>query len=154
MPPGMTTKSLSKSEIEEFLKSQRIGVLALNDGKTSYAVPLAYSYDKDTVYLAMGSAGRKTGYIKSNQNVCFCVYVLAEGYPAKRGYTSVICDGVISRITDAEELRERGRASEKAMGMPPGAMNERIEKTIKDPANSVFWKVSVNTMGGKKAEDA
>ena len=154
MPPGMKVTVFSKDEIEQFLKSQKIGVLALNDGKNSYAVPLAYMYDTDTIYLTLGKSGRKTGYLEKNQNASFCVYLLAgdAGTPGKNGYTSAICDGVISRITDSEELRERGTASEKAMGMPPGAMNGLIEKTLKDPDNSIFWKVSLHDMGGVKAE--
>lgn len=151
MPPEMKVTVLSKDKIEQFLKSQRFGVLALNDGKNSYAVPMAYSYDKDTIYLILGKSGRKTEYIEKNQNVSFCVYLPSET-PGKRGYTSVICDGVISRIKDTEELRERGTAAERAVGMPPGAMNGLIEKTIKDPDNSIFWKVSLHDMGGVKTE--
>ena len=154
MPPGMKFTVLSKDQIEQFLKSQRIGVLAINDGKNSYAVPLAYLYDKDAIYLTLGKTGRKTAYLEKNQNVSFTVYLLepSAGAPEGMGYTSVICDGVMSRIKDSEELRERGKASEKAMGLPPGALNGRIEKILEDPDNSIFWKVSLHDMGGVKAE--
>ena len=52
-------KTLDRAEIDEFLKSHRVGVLSMTDGKTPYAIPLAYSYDGESIYLTMGKRGAR-----------------------------------------------------------------------------------------------
>jgi nitroimidazol reductase NimA-like FMN-containing flavoprotein (pyridoxamine 5'-phosphate oxidase superfamily) len=155
MPQAPKVTIFSKSETEEFLKSQRVGVLAMNDGKNSYAIPLAYSYDSDTIYLTLGPGGRKSEYIRKNKNVSFVVYALPKGFgsPGTMNFKSAILDGMIEQITDAEGLRKAAKVFEKAIGMPEGGMNPRIEKILKDPLSSTFWKVSVTNFGGKGVEE-
>jgi nitroimidazol reductase NimA-like FMN-containing flavoprotein (pyridoxamine 5'-phosphate oxidase superfamily) len=38
-------KTMSKDEVNDFLSKQKIGVLSLSENDSSYAIPLAYSYD-------------------------------------------------------------------------------------------------------------
>ena len=47
-------KTMSKNEINEFLSSQKIGVLSLSENDSSYSIPLAYSYDGENIYLTLG----------------------------------------------------------------------------------------------------
>ncbi len=67
-------KTMSKDEINNFLSNQKIGILSLNENNSSYSIPLAYSYDKENIYLTLGPQGRKMECIQKNKNVCFVVY--------------------------------------------------------------------------------
>ena len=59
MKTRSNVRKLSQDEIGEFLSSQKIGTLSMNDGEKSYAVPLAYFYDGEHIYLTIGGKGRK-----------------------------------------------------------------------------------------------
>ena len=148
-------KTLTRAEIDEFLKSHRVGVLSMTDGKTPYAIPLAYSYDGENIYLTMANQGRKAQYLKNNTPVCFIIYWIPEGFgaPGKMSYTSIICDGVLNHIIDPGELTGAVRTLERQMGYPAGAMDKLLEMTLKKPEASNFWKISVKDVGGKGVED-
>jgi len=155
MPQAPKVTIFSKSETEEFLKSQRVGVLSLADNEGSYAVPLAYTYDDGVIYLTLGPGGRKSTYVKANKKVCFVVYSLPKGLggPGMMNFKSAILDGTIEQITDADALRKAARTFEKNVGMPEVTMNPRIEKILQNPASSTFWKFVVTNFGGKAVEE-
>jgi nitroimidazol reductase NimA-like FMN-containing flavoprotein (pyridoxamine 5'-phosphate oxidase superfamily) len=148
-------KTLDRTEIDEFLKSQRVGILSMTDGKTPYAIPLAYSYDGERIYLTMANQGRKAQYLKDNVPVCFIIYWIPEGFgaPGKMSYTSIICDGVLNHIVEPGGLTNAVRTLERQMGYPAGAMDKLLEMTLKNPAASNFWMISLTAVGGKGVED-
>lgn len=154
MKARSNVRSIERSEIDDFLKKQRVGLLSLTDGQTSYAIPLAYSYDGENIYLTMGAKGRKMDYINKSKNVCFNVYWVPEGFgTGKMSWTSVICDGVLERLTDPEEITKAVRIGEKQMGMPEGTWDKVLEMTLKNPAESSFWRIKVTNYGGRGVED-
>jgi hypothetical protein len=144
-------KTMSKDEINDFLSSQKIGVLSLSENDSSYSIPLAYSYDGDNIYLTLGPQGRKMECIKKNKNVCFVVYhqppPTASGRPE---WQSIICNGVIERLTDPESIEKAVRSAEKHLGMPAGTWNGLLEKTLQSPETSCFWKVKISEINGKQ----
>ena len=99
--------------------------------------------------------GARRQYLKDNMPVCFIIYWIPEGFgaPGKMAYTSIICDGVLNHIADPGELTEAVRTLERQMGYPAGAMDKLLEMTLKNPAVSNFWKISVTGVGGKGVED-
>ena len=154
----MKTKSnvrdLSAQEIDDFLSGQRVGVLSLNDGKSSYAIPLAYFYEQGAVYLTLGGEGRKMEYISTNRNVCFTVCRVPENFGAGgMSWTSVIADGILERLTDPGDITRAVRSGEKHMGMPEGTWDRLLAMTLKNPQESNFWKVRVTHAGGRGVED-
>ena len=143
-------KTMSKDEINDFLSSQKIGVLSLNENNSSYSIPLAYSYDKENIYLTLGPQGRKMECIKKNKNVCFVVY---DQPPSEGGipeWRSIICNGTIERLTTPESITTAVRTGEKHMGMPEGTWNGLLEKTLQAPEASCFWKVKIAKINGKQ----
>ncbi len=148
-------KTLARSEIDAFLKSRRVGVLSMTDGKAPYAIPLAYMYDGAHIYLTMASHGRKAGYFKSNTHVCFTVFWTPEdfGSPGKMSYTSVVLDGELVHIVNPDEITRILRMLETRMGYPAGAMDKLLEMTLKQPEMSNFWRINVTQAGGKGVED-
>lgn len=155
MKTRSNTQQMDKAAIEQFLKSSKVGTLSLHDNEVSYAIPLAYSYDRDAIYLTMGHTGRKADCIRQNRNVCFVVYWIPEGFgaPGKMNWTSVICDGALEHLTDPEAITRAVRIMEAHMGMPEGTWNNLLDMTLKNPAGSNFWRVNVTRFGGRRVED-
>jgi nitroimidazol reductase NimA-like FMN-containing flavoprotein (pyridoxamine 5'-phosphate oxidase superfamily) len=144
-------KTMSQDEIDRFLAAEKMGFLSLTDGETPYAIPLAYFYDTGCIHITIRQEGRKMAYISRNKNVCFAVCRVPEDFGMKKmAYTSVICDGVLEHVTDPDELRKAVRAGEKHLGMPEGAWNGLLEKTLQNTGSSSFWKIRVESFGGKK----
>jgi nitroimidazol reductase NimA-like FMN-containing flavoprotein (pyridoxamine 5'-phosphate oxidase superfamily) len=89
--------------------------------------------------------------IKKNKNVCFVVYhqppPTAGGMPE---WQSIICNGVIERLTAPESIKKAVRSGEKHMGMPEGTWNGLLEKTLQAPETSCFWTISIAEINGKQ----
>jgi uncharacterized protein len=144
-------KTMTKAEVEDFLSQQKMGYLSLTDGETPYSIPLAYFYGDGCIHITIRPEGRKMAYIDKNKNACFVVCWVPEGFGMQqRNYISVICDGVLEHVTDPEELRKVVRAGEKHLGMPEGAWNGLLEKTLRNPEASSFWTIRVKVFSGKR----
>jgi nitroimidazol reductase NimA-like FMN-containing flavoprotein (pyridoxamine 5'-phosphate oxidase superfamily) len=113
-------RELSRGEIEEFLRGQRIARLGCHTDGVTYVVPLIYAYD-DGAVIAVTTEGRKIAMLRENPRVC----VEVDEYDAdgKGSWRSVIAHGTYEELgSDAIEpalalIRERfartaGRAAE------------------------------------------
>ena len=105
-----TPRELSRGEIDDFLRSQRIARLGCHSDGVTYVVPLIYAYEADAV-VAVTTEGRKTAMLRDNPRVC----VEVDEYDAdgKGSWRSVIAHGTYEELAgDAIEpvlalLRER-----------------------------------------------
>ena len=99
-------RELSRAEIDEFLRGQRIARLGCHAGGETYVVPLIYGYD-DGAVVAVTTEGRKTAMLRENPRVC----VEVDEYDAdgRGSWRSVIAHGTY------EELA--GEAIEPALGL-------------------------------------
>lgn len=105
-----TPRELSRAEIDEFLRGQRIARLGCHAGGVTYIVPLIYAYE-DGAVVAVTTEGRKTAMLRENPRVC----VEVDEYDAdhKGSWRSVIAYGTCDELAaDAIEpaltlLRER-----------------------------------------------
>ena len=126
-------RELSRDEIEEFLRTQRIARLGCHADGVTYVVPLIYAYDEEAV-VAVTTEGRKTAMLRENPHVC----VEVDEYDAdgKGSWMSVIAYGTYEELSgDAIEpaltlMRERfartaGRAAE-PRPLGPGVVVLRI----------------------------
>ena len=113
-------RELSREEIEEFLRGQRIARLGCHADGVTYVVPLVYAYEDGAVF-AVTTEGRKTALLRENPRVC--VEVDEYDTDGKGGWRSVIAYGSYEELLgDAIEpalalLRERfartsGRSAE------------------------------------------
>jgi uncharacterized protein len=94
-------RELSRGEIEEFLRGQRIARLGCHVGGTTYVVPLIYAYE-DGAVVAVTTEGRKTAMLRENSRVC----VEIDEYDAdgKGSWRSVIAHGTCEELAgDAVE---------------------------------------------------
>jgi len=126
-------RELSRREIDEFLRTQRIARLGCHADGVTYVVPLIYAYEDDAV-VAVTTEGRKTAMLRENPRVC--VEVDEYDSDGKGSWRSVIAHGTYEELTgDAIEpalglMRERfartaGRAAE-PRGLGPGVIVLRI----------------------------
>ena len=154
MKAKSNTRDLSPAEVDTFLREQKVGMLSLTDGQYPYAIPLAYSYDNNAIYLTLGPQGKKMEYIGKNRNACFAVYWIPQEYGKGSGsWKSVICDGDIEQLTAPEEVKKAVRVLEKHMGMPHGALDKILEMQLKNPKASNFWRVNVKSSKGRGVEN-
>lgn len=107
-------RELSRDEIDEFLRTQRIARLGCHADGVTYVVPLVYAYE-DGAVVAVTTEGRKTAMLRENPWVC----VEVDEYDAdgKGSWRSVIGYGTY------EELA--GDAIEPALSL----MRERFART-------------------------
>jgi len=126
-------RELSRSEIDEFLRTQRIARLGCHADGVTYVVPLIYAYDDEAV-VAVTTEGRKTALLRENPRVC----VEVDEYDAdgRGSWRSVIAYGTYEELSgDAVEpaltlMRERfartaGRTAE-PRPLGPGVVVLRI----------------------------
>jgi uncharacterized protein len=105
-----TPRELSRVEIDEFLRGQRIARLGCNAGDQTYVVPLIYAYENGAI-VAVTTEGRKTEMLRENPRVC--VEVDEYDSDGRGSWRSVIAYGTYDELAgDAVEpalslLRER-----------------------------------------------
>jgi uncharacterized protein len=137
-------RELSRGEIEEFLRGQRIARLGCHADGTTYVVPLIYAYDDDAV-VAVTTEGRKTAMLRENPRVC----VEVDEYDAdgKGSWRSVIAHGTY------EELA--GDEIEPALAL----MRERFARTAGRAAeqrqlgpNVVVLRIALDEVSGRSVE--
>ena len=118
-----TPRELSRVEIDEFLRGQRIARLGCSAGDETYVVPLIYAYE-DGAIVAVTTEGRKTELLRENPRVC--VEVDEYDSDGRGSWRSVIAYGTYDELAgDAVEpalslLRERfSRAAGRAAAPRP-----------------------------------
>jgi nitroimidazol reductase NimA-like FMN-containing flavoprotein (pyridoxamine 5'-phosphate oxidase superfamily) len=95
-----TTRGLSDDEVDDLLADHHIGILALADGGSAYAVPVDYHYDGDRLLLRLTDDGKskKIAYVEATDDPEFLVY----GHGGPYDSWSVIVTGEVREI-DPEE---------------------------------------------------
>ncbi len=102
----------SREEIENILRSERVGWLGLAVDGEAYVVPLNYGYSNGRILFHCALHGKKLDMLRANPQVCFSVGRQAgaverheKGRVCHPDNDSVICHGVARVIEDLEERR-------------------------------------------------
>lgn len=92
-------RELSRAEIDDFLRGQRIARLGCHADGETYVVPLIYAYENGAV-VAVTTHGRKTAMLRANPRVC----VEVDEYDAdgKGSWRSVIAFGTYDELAGDE----------------------------------------------------
>jgi uncharacterized protein len=92
-------RELSRDEIEEFLRGQRIARLGCHAGGETYVVPVIYAYE-DGALVTVTTEGRKTAMLRENPRVC----VEVDEYDAdgRGSWRSVIAYGSSEELAGDE----------------------------------------------------
>ena len=95
--------------IADFLRSQRVGVLALHTDDYPYPVPVNYVWHNDAVYFHGMGSGRKVDLLRQGPKVGFTVFaehgtVTADmACHADTAYLSVMVFGTAGQVTEPTE---------------------------------------------------
>jgi hypothetical protein len=137
-------RELSRGEIEEFLRGQRIARLGCHADGVTYVVPLIYAYENGAV-VAVTTEGRKTAMLRENPRVC----VEVDEYDAdgKGSWRSVIAHGRYEEVA--------GDGIEAALAL----MRERFARTAGRAAeprqlgpNVVVLRIDLDEISGRAVE--
>jgi nitroimidazol reductase NimA-like FMN-containing flavoprotein (pyridoxamine 5'-phosphate oxidase superfamily) len=137
-------RELSRAEIDEFLRGQRIARLGCHAAGVTYIVPLIYAYDEDAV-VAVTTEGRKTAMLRENPRVC--VEVDEYDTDGRGSWRSVIAHGTY------EELA--GGGIEPALAL----LRERFARSAGRPAEPrqlgpevVVLRITLDEVSGRTVE--
>ncbi|WP_132061192.1 pyridoxamine 5'-phosphate oxidase family protein [Halorussus amylolyticus] len=94
------TGGMSQEEVEQHLRKQDHGVLALADNDDSYAVPLNYYYDGSRMFLRVSTKpeSEKVAFAEATKTATFVVYEVEEGTT-----WSIIIRGTIRQLPETEQ---------------------------------------------------
>ena len=137
-------RELSRSEIDEFLRGQRIARLGCHADGITYVVPLIYAYEDDAI-VAVTTEGRKTAMLRENPGVC--VEIDEYDSDGNGSWRSVIAQGT------SEELS--GEAIEPALDL----LRERFARTAGRAAEPrqlgpsvVVLRIALDEVSGRTVE--
>ena len=102
-------RSMIKSEIDQLLRTAKIGHLGVCLNNQPYIVPLNFAYENNHIYFHCADSGQKIQFLRNNPSVCFEV---AECNATTTGltlcdsdtaYRSVVAFGTARIVTNLEE---------------------------------------------------
>ena len=144
---AMPMYELTESETIQFLEQQRIARLGLDAASERYMIALGYHYAGGSLYFVT-TEGRKTEMLRKNPQASFQVDDSAVTGPF--GWTSVVGQGHVEFVTDAEEI---GAISPDLFGkfddMPEWAAKEYEEKG--QSGQLVFLRLRPDSMSARRS---
>jgi nitroimidazol reductase NimA-like FMN-containing flavoprotein (pyridoxamine 5'-phosphate oxidase superfamily) len=107
---------LKASEIEDVLRSGRVGRIGCHAEGRTYVVPTAYAYDGECIY-GQSADGMKVRTMRSNANICFEVDDIRD----VGDWRSVIAWGCYEELWGRAEQEAAQRLRERFADLAPGA---------------------------------
>lgn len=97
------TFGMETDAIEQHLEDGDVGVLALADDSSAYAVPVGYHYDGTSLYVRLANDGSSTkmAYAETTTDACFCLYGNGSGEDS----WSILVRGPLRKLSEAERER-------------------------------------------------
>ena len=137
--------SMTREEIDDFLRTQEYAILALADQNRAYAVPVCFGYDGEDIYLYLirfGESSEKLSFRERTEQACLTTFKV----DSKQRWRSVVVRGPLQEIR-----QEKKRNVEKIL------MNSPWFSTIlppKDPIREVRqFVLAIEELSGRKGEE-
>jgi hypothetical protein len=133
--------SMDETEVMNFIKDSKCGVLTLVDGDKPYPVPVEHYFDGKSLYFVTSTreGQRKINCIKNNANACYIIYDSRREKPelVSKGILcrSVIIEGQIS-LADVKEMdtKQMGKVKVQMLKLDVGEIGN-----WKCPAKTCDW---------------
>ena len=92
---------MDDADIDDILREHEVGVLALADDATAYAVPVAFHYDGSSLYIRLtsDSSSTKMAFLEATADACLCLYDIERADT----YWSIIVRGPLQELSDEEQ---------------------------------------------------
>ena len=139
-------RSLSKSEINQFLKEWTWGTLIAIEGDKPYAVELSYATDGEYLYCGSMPGGRMSRCVKDNTKVVFKV---CESSKDTTKFRAVIVEGTVKKLTQREEIVKGLRVLYKKLGLPESRIKPRTDQLMVQASESSFYRITIKDIGGR-----
>lgn len=95
-------EQMDEQEVEQFLREQGVGVLAVSDRDLPYVIPISFGYDGESrlyfIYLLFGEASKKESLSERVERARFLVYSARSMYE----WRSVILTGKLKEVQEEE----------------------------------------------------
>jgi nitroimidazol reductase NimA-like FMN-containing flavoprotein (pyridoxamine 5'-phosphate oxidase superfamily) len=134
---------MTDDEVASHLRRESVGVLALADGGDSYAIPVAYHYDGERIYVRLGlnPDSRKTEMLAKTHTACFLIY---SAEPLQDSW-SVVATGPLSEVESPSEFDDE---LVNALFVPLRVFDEPIEDI--DPT---VFALEIESISGRRSAE-
>ncbi|THE64316.1 pyridoxamine 5'-phosphate oxidase family protein [Salinadaptatus halalkaliphilus] len=97
------TFGMDAETIDRRLEENEVGVLALADDSSAYAVPVGYHYDGASLYVRLATDGSSTkmAYVETTTDACFCLYSNGSSDES----WSILVHGPLRKLTGSKRER-------------------------------------------------
>jgi nitroimidazol reductase NimA-like FMN-containing flavoprotein (pyridoxamine 5'-phosphate oxidase superfamily) len=98
---GLGMEAMDEEEIDAFLHTQGVGILALPTGDVPYVLPMSFGYvGEDAIYFTflVGEESRKSDLVEDGLRARFLVYAAGSMFT----WQSVMVTGTLSTVPDDE----------------------------------------------------
>ena len=139
-------RSLSESEITQFLDEWNWGTLIAIEGDKPYAVELSYATDGKYIYCGSMPGGRMSRCVKDNTNVAFKI---CESSRDTSRFRTVIVEGKVKKLTQRDEIVKGLRVLYKKLGLPASRIEHRADQLTARAPESSFYRIEIKDLGGR-----
>jgi nitroimidazol reductase NimA-like FMN-containing flavoprotein (pyridoxamine 5'-phosphate oxidase superfamily) len=139
-------RSLSESEIREFLQEWKWGTLIAVEGDKPYAIELSYAADGKFIYCGSMPGGRMSRSVKNNARVAFKICDSSEDTSRFR---AVIVEGTVKKLSEEDEIVRGLTVLYTKMGIPESRIEKRAPELIGKGEESSFYRISMDELGGR-----
>ncbi len=146
-------QAATPQECEVVLAAGQRGILAVHgENGYPYGLPVNYLYTDGKIYFHCAKEGHKLDAVQTNDKVCFTVLSEPMKNPGEwwNCFTSVICFGRISEVTDEHE-KDRLLRLIGAKYFPEGYDLER--DMTKNAPNALIMAISIDHLSGKHVRE-
>ena len=142
----MRIVEIPEAECRELLERVSIGRLACSLDNQPYVVPVAFSYEADSMYV-FSTVGKKIEWMRQNPKVC----LEADEIGNRSSWVTVVVTGTYLELTEMQYPAEREHAMEKLAQYSEWWRNplaERREQISDLAIEPVFFRIDIKSMTG------
>jgi nitroimidazol reductase NimA-like FMN-containing flavoprotein (pyridoxamine 5'-phosphate oxidase superfamily) len=142
----MRVIEISQEECVELLERVSIGRLACSLDDQPYIVPVAFSCERDSIYI-FSTFGKKIKWMRQNPKVC----LQADEIESRSSWTSVVVTGTYLELSETQYPAQREHALEQLTQFAEWWRNplaQRREQTSDLAIESVFFRIDIKSMSG------
>jgi uncharacterized protein len=137
---------ISQEECMELLERVSIGRLACSLDDQPYLVPVAFSYEPDSIYI-FSTVGKKIEWMRQNPKVCLQADEIGNG----SNWTSVVVTGTYLELSETQYPAQREHALEQLAQYAEWwrtPLAQRREHTSDLAIKPVFFRIDIKSMSG------
>ena len=144
-PTALQGVEMDRQAVDDCLRNEGVGILALTDGDEAYGVPLSFGYDGDSrlyfLFLGLGETSKKEQLATQTEMASFTV----TSVQSKHEWQSVIATGSVVSVPDTENDDLYAAIEDNAWY--PSLFSES------DPLTGVRgWALEIETVTGRSAD--